>query len=666
MQKRTSNSSAKPSTKCLRCRKRRLQCDKTLPACNTCVAAGETCPGYVKPLRWSQKHEVLKKQEKTRDADSPAVIDNGQESIDVDSNPVQCGTSSGHEPELGNRMTVPPIDHSIHEELSPPLPEWMQIAMPGFDELVLQQASVDGFGLPLSEMCAPDSFSHWPLQLEPEDLVPTQSSGESSSRASNHSRRSVERSNNNTRSARRPPVQKPATGTPGSLLHTFYRLSQPTAVSGFAEDDFVNYYFKHVARLFSCFDTRMNPFRAMVADCWRSSRTVSLAIQSMAIAHLSNWYPYMAALGLGKRKQAWKLLQYDLKRTGSGESHCSDHEMLGLLLLGFSSSWHINSNLGLQFLTIARNLIKYRLQYGTGKTSPHQAFFEEALLYWEMLTSFVDPVPMTCFPGHGMPELQTVQMTGPKQPHAWTGISTELHYAFAEIGRLLRRQKSTSGHLDITDPLEVQFAEKLDEYLTAVQLPTEEQIADLADPTTSKQDLIRCAVAYRNISLMELFGIFPLLLDARLSNGSESDGLSAPVRVEANLTSDQKRDEWFLSVANQSLELLQQVSIASAACRLQPILLVSIAGQMRLDRDIPECSQSPEESLYDDSDSWKNVDHNRWFIEARMLALSKKFPQKPFLRMIDIMKEVWNRLDSGIDSHWMDVVNDKGWYTIMG
>lgn len=515
MQKRTAY---RFSTGCQRCKRRRVDCDETIPACTACTTSGEDCPGYAKPLRWSRKHEILNKPPKTRSKPNRALASNIGTSFDEspdlsnttdlfpETNNLQNGSLSRRGFRFGSYLPAAPMDsNNGRSEVGPslPLPDWMQISMLDFDELTFQNASIngqdnqdnqDGGELTFANLYAPGPLTPWPSLLNsPSPTSPVVPDGPSY-RTSNISREAGTPRGQGSRQSPAISSHTPPAGSAGSLLHTFYRLSQPKSAPGFAEDDFVNYYFKHVARLFTCFDSSTNPFRTLVADCWKSNRTVSLTIQSMAIAHLSNWYPYMAPLGLAKRKQAWKLLQRDLKRTGSGEFHSSDNEMLSLLLLGVSSSWHISSNLGLQFLTIARNLIKYRLQYNTGEASPKQSFFEEALLYWEMLTSFVDPVPMTCFPGHGLTELPIAPLAVPKQPHPWTGISTEIQFAFAEIGRLLRRQRSTSGYLDITDPLEVQFAEKLDGYLTNIQLPTEDQIVDFDDSTTSKQDLVRCAL----------------------------------------------------------------------------------------------------------------------------------------------------------------------------
>lgn len=39
---------------CWRCRKRRLRCDSSHPACRKCTAAGAACPGYgdKRPVAW--------------------------------------------------------------------------------------------------------------------------------------------------------------------------------------------------------------------------------------------------------------------------------------------------------------------------------------------------------------------------------------------------------------------------------------------------------------------------------------------------------------------------------------------------------------------------------------------------------------------------------------
>lgn len=44
----------KSETPCWTCRRRRVQCDKDLPTCSKCHAAGKECLGYTKPLVWAK------------------------------------------------------------------------------------------------------------------------------------------------------------------------------------------------------------------------------------------------------------------------------------------------------------------------------------------------------------------------------------------------------------------------------------------------------------------------------------------------------------------------------------------------------------------------------------------------------------------------------------
>ena len=118
-------------------------------------------------------------------------------------------------------------------------------------------------------------------------------------------------------------------------LETFYRISVPGRVSGLADEDFVNHYFTNVCALYSCFDSELNLFRSLVDKLWTHSPTIFLSIQSMAVGHLSNYYPHLAPLGLQKRSQAWKYLQRDLRVQRVGKK-ASETVLLSLLLLGLS------------------------------------------------------------------------------------------------------------------------------------------------------------------------------------------------------------------------------------------------------------------------------------------------------------------------------------------
>ena len=51
---RLTSSAVVSSSPCWTCRRRRVQCDKTIPSCGKCQQQGYQCLGYKKPLVWNK------------------------------------------------------------------------------------------------------------------------------------------------------------------------------------------------------------------------------------------------------------------------------------------------------------------------------------------------------------------------------------------------------------------------------------------------------------------------------------------------------------------------------------------------------------------------------------------------------------------------------------
>jgi hypothetical protein len=93
---------------------------------------------------------------------------------------------------------------------------------------------------------------------------------------------------------------------------------------------------------------------------------------------------------------------------------------------------------------------------------------------------------------------------------------------------------------------------------------------------------------------------------------------------------------------------------------LQPLLLLIAGSRLK----IPNDSSSSHVQAEDGSN---DVMQLRYFVEARMIVLARKYAQKPLQQMLDILKEVWHRLDDGSGrAHWMDVMHAERWQTILG
>lgn len=455
-----------------------------------------------------------------------------------------------------------------------------------------------------------------------------------------------------------------------NLLETFYRLSTPTPIAHFSEQHLVQHFFHSVCPLFACYDSEFNLFRHIVKETWTRSRTVSLSIQSMAIAHLGNHYRYMAPLGHVKQTQAWQVLQSDLQSL-STKKVALDSVLVSLLLLGMSAPWHNPSNLGLQYLSIARNLVQSQLkdQQGMGRylDVPRTNFFLGALMYWEMLASFVDPIPMMPFPGFGTPAPRKPAMRERYLPHPWAGISMELQFALAEIGRLLRRRRTPLGRGKQSAGAESEdddekWAYSLENFVLTLQLSGPDEILDYHDANTPKEDLISAADAQRAIALLEIYAAFPECLDSKIDEGwtlppAHSRNFFPPADHSCFT---ERLESCLCAIAIHALEIVKEIEISSAACRMLPLIFVSCAshlrvpGQVQSGNDAHECRR-------------EEVIRGRSYVEAQMLSFARKYPQKQMLRMCDIIREVWQRLDLGVDrAHWMEVINEKGWQTMMG
>lgn len=710
--KRTAKST-KSREGCARCKAKKIKCDEARPACSGCLRAGVECPGYSFQYKWSRKHEksnmttarVFQGGDAAAvDSSSahppPSARNSAPPDDNIDDN-ISLHTDRGGsgEPSAGrvggtlpyvhrsSPMQAPPTTSHVSQPTTSTAPveaprdqvpfpyndpmamgmdldDFWQFGMPYPDDPMVHNPAMFNPGLAaMPQSIDYQAQAHLIPWLDPPLQRPSSSDLQWGRRAPGFFRKQ----SSAERAMAPPPGLRPGAR---SLLGTFYRMSTPSSIAQFSEEHLVQHYFSGVASLFSCFDGPFNPFRTMVQEMRASSKTIHLAVQSMAVAELSNNYLYMAPLGHVKHSQAWRSLQLDLQLYRAGKLPLQN-VMVSLLLLGLSSTWHNPSNLGLQYLFVARNLMQNYLRGGSGFSSSselkNERFFTDALMHWEMLASFVDLQPMCPFPGYGAPNPDIPNEREPELPHPWTGISTEIHFALGEVGRVLRRRRCVAtrpAHRDSETnwpEVDERWAASLEQFVYAIVIPDEDAILDYGDDATSKVDLIRTADANRHVTLLEIYMCFPKLLENKIAGGSRfpdchEESFYPPTDTE-QLSHSTLVETCACALAEFILNLIKDVSISSGACRMQPLILVSCASQLRL----PTSTQDTEEARH------KDVSDSRSFVEERMLALSRKYPQKQILQLLDVINEVWERLD-GLkeNAHWLDVIHEKRLQTMLG
>lgn len=474
----------------------------------------------------------------------------------------------------------------------------------------------------------------------------------------------------------------------------------------------VEYYFKEVCGMMSCYDSRMNPYRTTISNIWARSPSLYYVTQSMAAACLSEVSPGLGAAGRQLRDQASASLSLEISScTASGEAvHTSS--LLALVMLGFSLSWHDAGNVGRpEFDLLARTVLSPTNQAG-GEALPldemqRKVFFYNSFVYWRMLLSFVsdDQLPTPAYPA-----LQPQPRPSPRSeatsealthretriPHPQTGLGIQVLEILTQVGALVRRERRrirSRQHSSRADILAAQAAistaQDLHEQLRAVDLPREAAVVDSGDETTPVDHLLKVAEAYRCAGLLQLYRNFPDLVSA--VNGADElgdggieahDWLQTPVTVVSPLPKgrapavqghdDAIRQTLLTSLALHTLHLLRDIPTSSRSRSIQPLLHVIVCSELALSRPLTRLSGRLLDTLGVSGmspipPSTTDILTARRLVLTRLATFETVLAAKPIRQMTRLVKQTWAAMDEGQDEvFWMDVMMDGGLETLMG
>ncbi|OCT45191.1 C6 zinc finger domain protein [Cladophialophora carrionii] len=438
----------------------------------------------------------------------------------------------------------------------------------------------------------------------------------------------------------------------------------------------VEYYFKEVAGLFSCYDSPLNPFRTSVSRLWRSSAAVMYTVQSMAAACLTDVCPTLRSTGFRMREKAAACVEADMRL-----SKVDTGTFLVLIMLGLSASWHQPNDLGRKEFEKACTIVDAIHAGGIPKIQEDSngrnlQFFHEAMIYWEMLMSYVSDITMPPSQSLSLQTMQSEQdysdIGQPSFPHPWTGVAREAQSIVFEIGRLVRRERlrlrnppffTSVADLD-TGQKAFNTAVILAYRLLNLKLPTEATIVNPGDAQTPVRHLLTIGEAYRLAGLLQLYRVFP-----DISQGPDNEGQCETRSGRSPCISDQSRN--LSRMALEITGLLRTIPIESRTRCVQPFLLVAAASELRPEA-YEEVSPPSEHhnSAPDDASALATaieVLEARKFVIGRLSTFEHVLPAKPIRQMMEIVKHTWDRMDMGqANVYWMDVMIEKGWETTMG
>lgn len=470
----------------------------------------------------------------------------------------------------------------------------------------------------------------------------------------------------------------------------------------------VEYYFNYVCQIFSCFDGTLNPFRSTVGRLWDGSAPIYYAIQSMAAAYLANHFPRMNQVGIQMQRETYRCLY---QTQGTGEENL-DKSLLTVLLVGQTTAWHNPKDLGLVHLQNAKRLNRRRIeQQGSNagiREQRQNKFFEQCILYWDMLAGFVDDhAEGVELPGFGfISSPDSSSSTSPPDsqqpqekifPHPWTGVAPQAQKLFAQVGRLIRAHKKNVAQdaasldflsLDLsfdlglpqsTSTQALETATILEEELLSFEPPPQSSLVDAGDENTPLHHYILLAEAFRCAALLQIYRVFPSILHLRVP-GALND-FSSPPQQDFTIPQQQFKflplnplqppSDFLLSLALHTISLLKQIPTTSGTRCLQPIILISTAPELHFSNtslDPLSFLAAPQSGIFNSITNREiDIADARRFVTTRFQEFCLGMPAKPLKMGLGVIEETWRRVDAGEEgAYWMDVMEGMGGGTIFG
>ncbi|KAJ5279077.1 hypothetical protein N7478_004449 [Penicillium angulare] len=448
----------------------------------------------------------------------------------------------------------------------------------------------------------------------------------------------------------------------------------------------VQYYFDFVCKSWSSFDSPLNPFRLIVSRLWSQNAAIYYAIQSMAAASLANDFPGMRAIGIQTQQQAISCLRNNPR---IGSLHRDDHDdefFLALLMIGLTTAWHNASDLGLEYLKEAKDYLvsQQRMCQNPESTFAKQyPLFQQCLLYWNMMAAFVaeDSLLLNEEKVLERPddEMSVYLVDGQALPHPWTGPlskSISLFYQVAKLVRVVRISKRTHGDdLDVTNIDFNSLVEEIDQHQTAEKLEEDMLFTgissycgpvDIGDTDTPPSHFITLAEAYRCTALLQIYHVFPDILEERLQLNKRSDQEPAALfslLFEANATPPSVHEGRRI-LALHIVSLLDQIPPTSGTRCMHPVVLTCISSDLVFSNESlfgPAANPIACLNSLDVEIAQARRKVSTWLSELTLIL-----PKLRLQRMSRIVHETWSRADAGIGDFWLDIMLENNLETMMG
>lgn len=431
----------------------------------------------------------------------------------------------------------------------------------------------------------------------------------------------------------------------------------------------IDAYFTTVCRIFSTFDSPQNLFRSYISRRWQSSSAMFYAMLSMASAKLGRQSLTYKRHASEYQSLAMKQLAQDL----GAASSWTPELLFVVLMLGLSTSWHDISDLGLVHLQAMQHAVLNTTITCADDEVETLDFFKKALIYWEMVISFVtEDVTIHDYTRLSLCLQKQTASRGSNpfnverlKPHPWTSIAQQPQALFTRLVQLFRQlrsfdhgSKTPKSHL--TEPAAfLQAVEALEDEMWRLELPGLHEIANTGDEKTPPIHHLLLAEAYMFANFYQLYQVFPNLLSKRGRHLNQSLGTRSPMQnltmVSSSLShSDVDSGDWLKFLGRNIIIRLDQIHTSSGTSCVQPLLLLVGSTSLSIN---PDSKGSEEEA---------EIIRMRKSVLDRLSFISDACLSEPIHTVELAVTEIFKRLDVGVNVFWMDMLQNMGLVTIIG
>lgn len=431
---------------------------------------------------------------------------------------------------------------------------------------------------------------------------------------------------------------------PHQVLHI------PTALS--------EYFFSEVIPLYCVWDSKLNTMRSIVEAMWQSSGALHHTIQSMAAACLSESFPHLLLVARQEHGRALGFIKNKVATLQQKQAMA-----LAATFLGHTSSWISPNNLAPDMFKTTYNMLE---EMATEDGSSTNSFFHSTMDYWAMLLAYLTDIQQVDTSGACSSPFTT--NTRIIEPHPYCGISHRVIKILRDTGTLIfsyRKQTSkisfmTEQHVDIFRNA-LRQARRLERILLAHRLPESDQIKDPCDPQTPLKHLELMDEAYRCTGLLQLYRVFPDLLNERYAPWDKEKILHPT--LETKDPTAEERQSWLTELALHVINVLGNIPFESRTRSAQPFIMVAVSSEL-----VFSAQQASIHGSFETLDELPlRVTKARKFLSSRLAAYTHILPLQKTRAISQLINHIWEALDAGRqDVYWLDVAYEKKLGTMFG